>query len=68
MRKFCGKFAEKSRKFSDEFCNDPFPNDQISELLILPCISESIHPTTLDALHRDEELGCAKFPVAACSK
>ena len=30
VRKFCGKFAEISRKF---FCNDPFPNDPTSILL-----------------------------------
>ena len=34
VRKFCGKFAEISRKFAENFsCNDPFPNDPISELL-----------------------------------
>ena len=29
-----GKSAEISRKLSDNFCNDPFPNDPRSELLI----------------------------------
>ena len=33
VRKFCGKFAEISRGLRKIFCNDPFPNDPISELL-----------------------------------
>ena len=33
VRKFCGKFAEISRRLRKIFCNDPFPNDPISELL-----------------------------------
>ena len=32
VRKFCGKFAEISRRLRKIFCNDPFPNDPISEL------------------------------------
>ena len=34
VRKFCGKFADISRRLRKIFCNDPFPNDPISELLI----------------------------------
>ena len=34
VRKFCGKFAEISRRLRKIFCNDPFPNDPISELQI----------------------------------
>ena len=33
VRKFCVKFVEVSRKFAESFCNDPFPNSPISELL-----------------------------------
>ena len=33
LRKASGKGAEISRKFAEFFCNDPFPNDPISELL-----------------------------------
>ena len=39
VRKFCGEFAEISQKFVENlrkmFCNDPFPNNPISELLTL---------------------------------
>ena len=34
-RKFCGKFAEIRGNLRKIFCNDPFPNDPISELSIL---------------------------------
>ena len=30
---FCGKFAEVLRNVQTNFCNDPFPNDPISESL-----------------------------------
>ena len=33
--KFCGKFAEIRGNLRKILCNDPFPNDPISELLIL---------------------------------
>ena len=36
VRKFCGKFEEILRNLQNFFCNDPFPNDPISELLTLP--------------------------------
>ena len=36
VRKFCGMFVEMPRKCSNKcFCNDPFPNDPISELHLL---------------------------------
>ena len=34
-RKFCGKFAEIRVNLRKLFCNDPFPNDPVSELLTL---------------------------------
>ena len=34
VRKFCGKFAEFCGNLRTIFCNDPFPNGPISELLI----------------------------------
>ena len=33
VRKFCGKFAEILGNLQKIFCDDPFPNDPMSELL-----------------------------------
>ena len=44
VRKLCGKVAEISRKFTEDFlCNDPFPIDPISELLNLGAPSKSLN-------------------------
>ena len=50
MRKFCGKFAEISRRLRKIFCNDPFPNDPISELPSIICQGVSEYCETFSPL------------------
>ena len=48
VRKFCGKFAKFLGDFQTNFCNDPFPNDPLSEWLTLMISSKSTGECTWD--------------------